>query len=135
MKKATRSNRITQIGELQLQVFDILHQLGEGTVYDVQDEFADAERPRYTTVLTVLRSLEEKGLATHRTEDRTYIFRPTVSSSELRRGVLQEVLERVFDGSPRDLVATLLDADGVTPQALDELKTLILDSGMIEHES
>ena len=49
MKKATRSNRITQIGELQLQVFDILCQLGEGTVYDVQDEFPEAERPRYTT--------------------------------------------------------------------------------------
>jgi len=135
VKKATRSNRITQIGQLQLQVFEILCQLGEGTVYDVQAEFPEAERPRYTTVLTVLRSLEEKSLAAHHTEDRAYIFRPTVSLSDVRRGLLQEVLKRVFDSSPRALVATLLDVDAVTPQVLCELKALIMNSGVAEDDS
>ena len=135
MKKATRSNRITQIGELQLQVFDILCQLGEGTVYDVQDEFPEAERPRYTTVLTVLRSLEKKGLAAHHTEDRTYIFRPMVSSLEVRQGLLEELLELVFDSSPRDLVAALLDVDAVTPEVLREVRALIMSSEVADNDS
>ena len=135
MKKATRSNRITQIGELQLQVLDILCQSGEGTVYDVQDEFPEAERPRYTTVLTVLRSLEKKGLAAHHTEDRTYVFRPTVSSAEVRQGLLEELLELVFDSSPRDLVAALLDVDAVTPEVLREVRALIMSSEVAEDDS
>lgn len=135
MKKATRSNRITQIGELQLQVLDILCELGEGTVYDVQEEFPEAERPRYTTVLTVLRSLEKKGLAAHHTEDRTYIFRSTVSSSEVRRGLLEELLELVFDSSPRDLVAALLDVDAVTPEVLREVRALIMSSEVAGDDS
>ena len=135
MRKKTRSNRITEMGELQLQVFDILYELGEGTVYEVQDNFPEAEQPRYMTVLTVLRSLEKKGLAAHRTEDRTYIFRPTVSSSEVRRGLLEEVLARAFDGSPRDLVAALLDVDAVTPEVLREVRTLIMSSEVTDNDS
>ncbi|MGD8237440.1 MAG: BlaI/MecI/CopY family transcriptional regulator [Armatimonadota bacterium] len=125
MPKRVRRDRITQLGELQLQVLDVLCRLGEGTVYDVLGEFPEPERPRYTTVLTVLRSLEKRGLAEHRTTERQYIFRPTSSSSEVRRGLLQEVLDRVFDGSPRDMVATLLDVDRVTPEEVQELKELI----------
>lgn len=135
MRKTTRSNRITKIGELQLQVLDVLCQLEEGTVYDVLAQFPEPQRPRYTTVLTVLRSLEKKGLATHRTLDRQYIFRPTADVSEVRRGLLQDVLEQVFDSSPRDLVATLLDVDGVTPEALRELRTLIANSEVAEDDS
>ena len=135
MRKRTRRDRITGIGELQLQVLDVLCELGEGTVYDVLATFPESQRPRYTTVLTVLRSLERKGLAMHRTRERQYVFQPTVSSSEVRRGLLQEVLERVFDSSPRDLVATLLDVNGMTPEAVHELRTLIANWGMSADDS
>ncbi len=121
----TRSNRITGIGELQLAVLDALCELGEGNVYDVCDRFSEEQRPRYTTVLTVLRTLEQKGLVEHRTCDRTYIFRPTVDATQVRGRVLCDVLERVFGGSARDLVAALLDVDAVTPEVLSELKALI----------
>lgn len=122
---ATRSNRITDIGELQLQVFDVLCRLGEGTVYDVLDQFPEARRPRYTTVLTVLRSLEQKGLATHSTRDRTYVFRPTVEPTQLRGKVLRDVLERAFGGSPTRLMATLLSEGSVTPEVVEELRALL----------
>ncbi|NCO37669.1 MAG: hypothetical protein COZ06_31890 [Armatimonadetes bacterium CG_4_10_14_3_um_filter_66_18] len=127
-----RSNRLTELGELQVQVLEALWKLGEGTVYDVLAKFAARKRPKYTTVLTVLRTLEEKGLATHRTEQRTYVFRPTVEQRELRRNVLTDVLGRVFAGSPSDLVAALLDVGQVTPETLAEMKALIAER---EHEA
>ena len=120
-----RSNRLTDLGELQLAVLDRLSRLGEGTVYDVLDQFPKRRRPRYTTVLTVLRNLEQKGMATHHERDRAYVFRPTVDITGVRRRLLRDLLDRVFGGSPRDLVAALMDVDGITPEVLDELKTLI----------
>jgi BlaI family penicillinase repressor len=120
-----RSNRLTELGELQLDVLSRLSRLGEGTVYDVLAQFPRRARPRYTTVLTVLRSLEQKGLITHSTRDRAYVYRPLMDYAQVRRRLLRDVLNRVFGGSPRDLVAALMDVDGITPEVLDELKTLI----------
>jgi len=121
----SRRNRITGMGELQLAVVDALIELGEGTVYDVLDQFPEGERPRYNTVMTVLRALEEKGLAQHRTQERAFVFRPTAEAYRVREGVLRDVVDRVFGGSPTRLMATLLSADAVTPEVLDELRGLI----------
>ena len=122
-----RQARITELGELQLQALDRLSQLGEGTVYDVLDQFPPKQRPRYTTMLTVLRSLEKRGLVEHRTESRSHVFRPTVEPRRVRGQMLMDVLGRAFSGSPRSMVATLLDTEAVTPEVLDELKGLIAE--------
>ena len=89
--------------------------------------FPEAERPRYTTVLTVLRGLERKGLAGHRAQGRQHVFRPTVGLAEIKQGLAQDLLTRVFRGSPRDLVATLFDANAVTPEIAQELKALLAE--------
>jgi len=124
MSKA-RSNRITEMGELQLEVFERLSELGEGTVYDVLEAFPDGRRPKYTTALTVLRALEEKGLATHRLDGRTYVFAPVVSAGEVRGQLLRTVMERVFGGSPKRLMAALLDDEAVTPDVMRDLRALL----------
>jgi len=120
-----RSPSIVDLGELQLEVLDQLTKLGEGTVYDILDQFDEARRPRYTTVLTVLRSLEKKGLVSHRTRQRTYIFRPTKEAAGIRKQVVRSVLNRVFGGSTRAMVAALLDAEDMSEEALAELTSLI----------
>ena len=125
MSTDRRRDRITDLGELQLQVLDILSAMPEGSVEDVLQAFPDAERPRYTTIATVLRSLERKGLATHRADGRTYIYHVTVPSDQVRQSVLGDVLMRVFRGSPRALVASLLDTAAVTPEVMDELRSLV----------
>jgi predicted transcriptional regulator len=126
----SRSNRLTGLGELQLHVLDILVRCTTATVYDVLDRFPDKQRPRYTTVLTVLRALEEKGLAEHEQRGRTFVFRPTSRATRVRHVLLREMLDKVFHGSPRDLVATLLDTEAVTPEVLQDLKRMIEESGV-----
>jgi predicted transcriptional regulator len=123
----SRSNRIAAMGELQLQVLDHLIRCGEATAYDILERFPEAERPRYTTVLTVLRALEEKGLATHRKQQRAYVYRPTDGASRVRGQLLGEVLDRAFGSSPRDLLAALLDMEAVTPEVLEELRALLAE--------
>jgi predicted transcriptional regulator len=131
----TRSNRLTGLGELQLQVLDVLSHLGEATVYQVLDQFPARKRPRYTTVLTVLRTLEEKGLAGHRVEERSHVYRLTVKPREIRRRVLREVLDRAFGGSPRELMLALLDDSAVTPEVLAELRKLLAESEVRDERS
>ncbi len=97
----SRRNRIVDVGELQLEVLDRLMELGEGNVYDVLERFEESRRPRYTTVLTVLRGLEKKGWASHRKQDRTYVYKPTSEAGLVRNRVLRSVLDRVFSGSPQ----------------------------------
>lgn len=120
-----RSNRLTELGELQLAVLQHLWRLGRGTVYDVLDGFPEEERPRYTTVLTVLRGLEEKGLVEHTERDRAYVFRPTTDVAQVRRRVVSDLLNRVFGGSPQELVAALMQVEGITPKVAAELKALV----------
>jgi len=124
-----RNDRLWGMGELQLAVLDALSELGEATVYDLLEQFDGAGRPKYTTVATVLRSLEERGLAEHRTEGRTYIYRPVLKSAQVRRNLLGEVIDRAFGGSPKALVAALLDVDSVTPDVVAELEELIARRG------
>jgi predicted transcriptional regulator len=116
---------LDDLGDLQLQVLQTLWQLGKGTVYDVLDALPEEGPPRYNTILTVLRSLEKRGLVEHTTQERTFVFRPCLSREDLQQGMLRDFLERIFGGSPRSLVATLLDATPVTAPELAELKRLI----------
>jgi len=120
-----RSNRIAEMGELQLDVFEKLSELGQATVYDVLEAFDEARRPKYTTALTVLRALEAKGLATHHRDGRTYVFQPVVSDREVRGQLLSTVMDRVFGGSPKRLMAALLDDEAVTPDVVRDLRALL----------
>jgi len=129
-----RRDRITGIGELQLQVLDVLSGLGEATVYDVMERFPAEGRPRYSTVKTVLSSLEKKGLATHRTEGRTFVFRALQSPSDVREQMVRDMVSRAFGGSPGALVSTLLNAQGLTPEDLTELKELLEQRGAEERD-
>ncbi len=115
------------LGELQLKVLDRLTSLGEGAVQDIVDAFTDERRPRYTTVTTVLKSLEKRGLVTHRASGRTYIYSPLRDATEVRRGLLQEVVDHVFGGSRKALMLALLGSESVTAEELAELRR-ILDS-------
>jgi len=130
----TLEPRTGDLGELQLLVLDILSRLDEGTVYDVMGALPEDRPRRYTTILTVLRSLEKRGLVTHREEGRAYVFRMAVPPREARRGMLRELMARVFAGSPTQLVAALLDTEEATPDVLDQIRMMIAERGAKDRE-
>ena len=103
--------------------------LSEGSfawrAYNHQAEIAERHRHRYEFNNQFRTVLEEKGLATHRREGRTYVFAPVVSAGDVRGQLLRDVMERVFGGSPRRLMAALLDDEAVTPDVVAELDGLL----------
>ena len=113
------------IGSLQIRVLRILWQRGDGTVHEVLEAFPPAERPAYTTILHVLRTLERRGFVAHRKESRQHRYRPLVEADAVEAGAVHSLLSRVFAGSAQRLVARLLEAAPLDPHELENIHRLI----------
>jgi len=109
----------------QLAIMQVLWDRGEASVAEVQESL-DLERPlAYSTVATVMSRMERKGLITHREEGRIFHYRPAVSESGVGSSMVGELVERIFGGSPAELVSHLLDSDQVDASELDRIKQLV----------
>lgn len=92
----------------ELDVMAVLWRNGSGTVAEVRDALDDSFA--YTTVLTVLRTLEEKGFITHIAEGKAHRYLPAVTPDLAGQSALSRVLDKIFGGSP-DLLLTQLVSD------------------------
>jgi predicted transcriptional regulator len=110
--------------EAEYRLMQVLWDRGESTVAEVVDAIGDPPLA-YNTVLTTLRILEQKSYVRHKAAGRAFIYRAIVERDEAQRSVVQHVLSRFFDGSPRELVLNLLESDSVDDGELDRLRELI----------
>jgi BlaI family transcriptional regulator, penicillinase repressor len=103
--------------EREIDVLKVLWELGSGSVREVHQRLCPGGELAFTTVQTLLRIMEEKGLVEHHAEGRTFIYSPR----ETRERVAARFLNKVFDGALDQFVLTILrDKDA----AADELKDL-----------
>jgi BlaI family penicillinase repressor len=107
-------------GDRELDVMGVLWEIGSGTVTEVRDKL-DADLA-YTTVLTILRNLEEKGVLTHTAEGRAHRYAPRVARDSARRRGVARLLDKLFQGSAEQLVAHLVDDESLTPSELQRLR-------------
>jgi predicted transcriptional regulator len=109
----------------ELDVMAVLWRNGSGTVAEVRDALDDSFA--YTTVLTVLRTLEEKGFITHIAEGKAHRYLPAVTPDLAGQSALSRVLDKIFGGSP-DLLLTQLVSDRKLDTAdLKRLRKLLDD--------
>jgi predicted transcriptional regulator len=113
-----------RLGDLQLRIMRVLWDAGATTVSDVQQQLG---RPRlaYTTVATMLRKMEERGLVNHIEEGRKFLYRPMVSMDEVTRSMAGDLVDRLFDGSLAEAVSHLLESREISREELDRLEQLI----------
>lgn len=124
---APTSLRTGELGELQLAVLNVLWTCGQATVREVLGALPGDRKPAYTTVLTVLRNLERRGLVAHEQPAgmRMFLYRPLISSHDTRGDILQDVLNRLFAGSPTLLIKHLLQTEGFTLVELHDIQRVI----------
>ncbi|MEM6911865.1 MAG: BlaI/MecI/CopY family transcriptional regulator [Verrucomicrobiota bacterium] len=110
------------------QIVDILFKEGEASVSEVQVQMPSA--PGYSAVRAMLRILENKGVVQHRKEGKKYIFRVQHSVEDAKRSALSQLMETFFNGSPKELVSTLISSEEseVTPKELEELQAMLEDA-------
>ena len=115
------------LGDRELDVMGVLWDLGSGTVAEVRDRLpADLA---YTTVLTILRNLEAKELVTHTTEGKAHRYVPRVARKAARRSALARVVDKLFHGSPEQLVTQLVEDEQLSPEDLRRLRALLTSQG------
>jgi BlaI family transcriptional regulator, penicillinase repressor len=114
-----------QFTDRELDVMAVLWDLGSGTVAEVQDRLPD--ELAYTTVLTILRTLEEKGHVRHEEEGRAYRYIPTVDREAAGRSALRRLVRKVFQGSPELLLTQLVSERQLSPQQLARMRRLLED--------
>lgn len=114
-----------QLGDLQLAIMQVLWDKGEATVADVHAALQPERGLALTTIATMLSKMEKKGVVTHRTEGRQYVYRPLCEEHEVQSSMVADLTNRLFGGSVSALVNHLLSEREIDVDELEELKALI----------
>lgn len=120
-----RKRSLTPLGETEMEVLHHVWDLGQASVADVRERMLKKRRVAYTTVMTVMRNLTEKGYLTYEKVGATYIYTPARPAEEVRRSLVRDMVTKVFRGSPLALVQTLVQHEDLTEEQRRELKKFI----------
>jgi BlaI family transcriptional regulator, penicillinase repressor len=119
--------RIHRLGDLQLQIMQVLWERSEATVTDIHQALPAGRDLAYTTIATMLRKMEVRGLVGHRLDGRSFVYRPEVQADAVTRDMSDHLLDRLFEGSLADMVAHLLTTREVSRAELSKLERLIAE--------
>ena len=119
------SKKPLRLGNLQLQILQVLWDQGPATVADVLARLPADHGLAYTTIATMLRKMEARGLVEHDVEARRFIYRAGVRAEEVTRSLAGDLLDRLFEGSLADMVSHLLSTREVSRDELSRIESLI----------
>jgi predicted transcriptional regulator len=109
----------------ELEVLRILWRRGPSTVRDVMQAL-NGDRPRaYTSVMSLLNVMTEKGLVRRRPRGRAFVYAARAEESSTLGRMVGDLMERAFEGSAHQLVLHALERTDIDPQELDRIQALI----------
>ncbi len=109
----------------ELEVMSILWRRGSATVAEVRDELG--EGLAYTSVLSALQTLEEKGFVKHEPDGRAYRYIPLVGAEKAGGSALARIKDAIFHGSTERMFAQLVSDEGLSRKELERMRRLLAD--------
>lgn len=109
----------------ELEIMKIVWSRGEVTVRDVYKELLERRSIAYTTVMSEMKTLEQKGYLKTKQHERAYLYRPAQPKNQVIKAMVREFVERVFNGSAQPLVAHLVEDDHLTESDLREISRMM----------
>lgn len=113
------------LGDLQLQVMEIIWRRGRASVADVHAELAGRRKIAYTTVLTTLRALERRGMVVHEQVGKAYVYQPAVDRPSYAAATVEKLVDDLFAGQKEQLLCHLLGKERIGPGELEEIRRLL----------
>jgi predicted transcriptional regulator len=107
------------------RIMEVLWKKGTATVAEVAEELEGKDGSAYTTILTMMRILRDKGYLQSHKDGRAHVFTPTVDRDSAARSAVGQLLAKFFSGSPGELVLSFLRDEEISPRELDEMKKKI----------
>src|SRR5688572_6755518 len=125
MRKRRSNAETRRLTDVELELMTILWRVGEATVADVIAELPAGRDLAYTSVSTVLRILEGKGVVAARKEGRGHVYVPQLGKAEYEARAVRDVVDRVFAGVPVAMVRQLLDSVELSADDVREVRRLL----------
>ena len=113
--------------EQELELMKIVWRRGRATVRDVYEELLANRKIAYTTVMTMMGILEQKGHLKKSADDRAYVYRPAQPQRDVVRSMVEDFVKRVFNGSATPLLVHLIEDKTISAEELDEISRLLQD--------
>jgi len=119
------AKRLPRPTPAELEILRVLWQRGPSTVRDVLDALAASKSSGYTTVLKMLQIMADKGLVTRDVSRRTHVYEAALGQEQTRRQMLDDLLDRVFDGSASQLVMQALAAGHASNEEIALIRRML----------
>jgi len=120
MKKA----KSTLTGQ-ELEIMKVIWKLGPSTVRQVYETLRKRRSVAYTTVMTMMNILEQKGYLKKRQGERAFVYAPSRPEKQVIRDMVREFVDRVFNGAAEPLLLHLVEDDQLAKEELDEIRKSI----------
>ena len=121
----TRSRTLT---EQELEIMKVVWELQTATVRDVYEALLRRRKIAYTTVMTMMNILDEKGYLKKRAENKAHVYRSAQPRGKVMGAMLQDFVSRVFNGSAEPLLVQLVKDRHLSPQDLEKIAKAIKES-------
>ena len=109
----------------ELQIMKVIWERGEATVRDVVAALSEQRQIAYTTVMTMMNILEQKGHLKKRQVDRAFVYKPAHAQEQVIGSMVREFVDRVFNGSAAPLLLHLVDEKKLTEKELNEIREIV----------
>jgi len=116
--------RSTTLTEQELEIMKVVWERESVTVRDVYEVLLKRRKVAYTTVMTMMKILEQKGHLKKSQDERAFLYRPARPKRQVIRDMVQEFLNRVFNGSAEPLLVHLVEEHDLSAEELDDIAKL-----------
>lgn len=116
--------RSTTLTTSELEIMKIVWRLEQATVRDVYEELLKERKVAYTTVMTMMKVLEQKNHLRRTSDEKAHVYLPVEPRRQVLSEMVREFVNRVFDGSAEPLLAHLVDNNQITREELAEIARL-----------
>ena len=116
---------LTPFGETEMEVLHHVWELGEATVKDVQERILKSRKVAYTTIMTIMRKLADKGYLRYEQQGAAYLYEAARPPGEVKHSLLTGILGKVFGGSPVELVESLVRYEDLSEEDRAEIKKML----------
>jgi len=117
-----RKNGLT---DQELEIMKVVWERGSATVREVYEDLLTRRKIAYTTVMTMMGILEQKGRLNKEVSERAYVYSPAEPKGEVVGGMVTDFLKRVFNGSAQPLLVHLAENRDIRQEHLDEISKLL----------
>jgi predicted transcriptional regulator len=117
--------RHTTLTPQELEIMKLVWQRQTATVRDIYEALLEQRKIAYTTVMTMMKILENKGYLKKRRQDRAFLYRPAHTKNQVIGGMLREFIDRVFNGSAEPLLVHLVKSRHLREKDLQKIVRMI----------